>query len=597
MNLSIQLKIVLWLILILSHNLLAAKSATATILSQNLLSDRLSNTLADFAVELAATDNSQQALQLFDRAVELALALNEPTDKVTALSAIAGKMSEVGERDRAFQLLERAVKFIPEEDYVGLSAIAVDIAKVDKTERSLQLFDRALQLHQTFAKQQDPSQDPYYTEQNLVPVVANIAKAGQTERALQVTQTISSPLRKAEALNEIATTLIDTGKLEEAKQILFKALEIAEQINDTIYAYEANGSCGNEKFALLSKIGTNLSVLAQLDRALKIATHISNCSSANGEYTENYQIWTFTGILSHLTSVEQAKQTWSSSSNVSNSQIQSAIALKLIEMGETDLALNIAEKIDAQVPSGTDFNYPFFSGAKEDELINIAFKLAQVGEIDLSEKIVEKIYEPLKKEVKALIGIPIAAKLDRENKTEEATALLSQSLQLPQILPDPKRDFDDYNLYKTRDIRRQIAVELSKIGRVDRGLEIVQTIKDNEYWQQDVLAKMTLALAQKGEVERALEIVQKIPDGLDSQKYEAIAIIAPKLIEMGKIDRGIELAQTSQNEEIINSVAQQLAKLGKVSEGEQILQSISDDSINKSKALADFAARLIENGP
>jgi tetratricopeptide (TPR) repeat protein len=594
MTSSIQLKITLWLILICSNTLLITKNATAARLPQNGSFDRPMNVLADLAVELAATDNRQQALQLFDRAVELALALNEPTDKIAVLSDIAAKMTEVGENERASQLLERAVKFVPEDDYVGLSAIAVDIAKAGKTDRALQIFDRAVQLYQTFVKQQDPNEDPYYKEESLVSVVANIAKAGQTDRALQVTQTFSSPLRKAEALNEIATNLIDSGKLEEAREPLSQALELANKVNDTIYAYEANGSCANYKFALLSRIGTNLSVLAQLDRALKIATNIYNCYSANGEYKEEYQIWAFTGILSHLANVEQVKQTWSSASAVSDSSIWSAIALKLIEMGETDLALTIAEKIDAEVPSGTEFNYPFFSGAKEDELINIAFKLAEVGAIDLSEKIVDKIHEPLKKEVKALIAIPIAAKLDRENKTEEATALFSQSLQLSPIFVDPQV-FDDYNSYKTKDIRRRIAIELSKIGRVERALAVAKTVNE-EYWQRETLAQMALTLAQKGEIEPALEISQTIPDGLYWQKYEALAIIAPKLIELGRIDRGIELAKTSQSEEIQISVAHKLVKLRKIAEGEQILQSLPDESINKAKAMADFAVLLIQNG-
>lgn len=632
MTSSIRSTIALWLILILPHNLLAANSATGGILSQNSSAYHPAEILTDLAVELAAADNLPQASQLFDRSVEVALAIEEPTERITTLKAIAAKMSAVGENPRALAVLEQVVKLVPKDDYLALSAIALDISKVGKKERSLQLFNRAIKLYQISIKKADRTQDLYFRDSGLVNVIVNLAEAGQIKRALQVTQRLPSPLSKAEALNGIATALIAAGQIEAAKEPLDRSLQIASKIadDDIRYTYQSNGSCGNEKFALLVKIADNLSLLSQFDRALNIATKIYGCGSASGDYSADYQLAAFTAILNHFTNKERVKKTWNAARSTAikgdKGPIWSAIALKLIDLGETNLAFNIAEKIAAEVPSGITL-YPPFIGGKEEELIKIAFQLAKIGDIERSPKIVEKIDQPFRSEVKALTAIPIAGKLYQQNRTEEANNLLSQSLQLPQINPDPQRSFDDYNLTKTRDIRRQIVVELVKIGQVERALQISQTINE-EYWQKSVIAQISSTLAEKGDVATAFQVAQKISSSVDlgeflktiapklttkeqvesalqiaqkilvdreiadSWKDEAIALMAPKLIEVGEIDRGLQLAQTRKSEDVGINVARQLAKIGKPAQAWQILQSLPEKSSKKAEAIADLAVQL-----
>jgi tetratricopeptide (TPR) repeat protein len=625
MTVPIRPAIALWLTLLLPGNLVASP-----ILAQNPAFDRPADTIADLAVKLAATNNRQQALQLFDRSVSVALAVKDRAERRTALVAVAAKMGTVGEKERAFTVLEQAVKLVPEEDYLVLSAIAVDMAKLGKTQRALQLFNRAVKLHQKIAKKDYPTQDSYFKDGQLVEIVINIAQAGQIKRALQITRTLPSPLSRAEAFNGIATTLIATGNIDSAKAPLSQALQIASKIadEDVRYTYLSNGSCGNQKFDLLVKVGQNLSLMAQFDQALKVATKIYGCGSANGESTQDYQVWAFTGILTHFTKIEQVKQTWNSASkitsNLEKAKIWSAIAIKLVEIGEIDLAFNIAEKIADKVPSGLTLDPPYTSGSKEPELTAIAFKLAEVGATPKSQELVERIDKAFRSEVKALIAIPVAKKLYQQGQSDAANTLLAQSLQLPQITPDPQRGYDDYKLSQTRSIREKIAIELAKIGQIDRALTITQSIRE-EYWEPNTLAQIASALAETGDVESAFKLAPKIRTSVDlvnfiktiapklttkeqvslalpildkiiadreiaaSWKDEAIAVIAPKLIEVGESDRGLELAKTTKSADVWLQVVQKLAKSGKISESLQIVESLLENSPKKAEAIADLA--------
>src|SRR5919199_4390691 len=109
--------------------------------------------LAHLAVKLAATENMEQALPLFDRAVQVTQAIPDQGSKIRALSAIALKLAAVGE-----------------------------------TKRSQQLFDQAVQL----TKKTSSTFDMYAQGSALRDVIIQIAQAGQTQRALPLTKTLSS---------------------------------------------------------------------------------------------------------------------------------------------------------------------------------------------------------------------------------------------------------------------------------------------------------------------------------------------------------------------------------------------------------------------
>jgi tetratricopeptide (TPR) repeat protein len=625
-NLPIRASIALWLILSFPVNCIAAKIPSSIVAEPS-----TTDSIADLAVKLAATDNRQQASQLFDRAVSVALETKDLAEQRAALIAIASKMAAVGEKKRAYSTLERAVKTVPEENTVELSAIAVDIAKVGQTKRAIQLFNRAVKLQKIYISRDSPTSDAYFKENSLVKIIIDMAKAGQIKRALQLNRTLSSELSQAEVFNGLATVAIASGNMDAAKQYLSQALRITSKIadEDNRYIYLSNGSCGNEKFALMVQIGQNLSLIGQFDRALKVAERVYGCSSATEESTQEYQLSAFTAILNHFTKIEQVKQTWNSASKITRGLSEKAgiwekIALKLLELGEVDLAFNIAEKIADTIPSGLKLDPPYTSGSKEPKVIAIAFKLAQVGAPEKARQLVEKLDKSFQAEAKALISIPLAQKLDREGKSTQANTLLEQSLNLPQFTPDSGRVFDDYRLIQTRDVRQKIAVELAKIGRLERALAITQSITE-EYWPQYTITQIASALAETGDVKSAFQVAAKINSSSElvsflktiapkltnkeqveltlpilskiladkeygaSWKNDAIAIVAPKFVEVGESDRGIDLAKTTKSEDVWISVALQLAKVGKNEQALEIIQSIPENSPKKAEAIADLA--------
>ena len=256
-----------------------------------------------FTVELARMDNPQQAKQLFERAIQIARKIEDKPEKTRVLSDIALHLAQAGQ-----------------------------------TQRSKQLFDEAIKLSRATSKY---ASEQYYEEEALRDTITKIARSGQSQYALQIARSLRSKLSKAEALNDITTVLLEAGQKDLAQKTLSESLNLAQSITeDDNSAYQANGSCANYKFAVLSKIAGNLSLTAQLDRGLKVASQVESCSSGIGESGEDYQTWAYLGILGHLGKIEQLQQTWQSarsiSQNIEKANVGSAIAVKSIEMGNKD---------------------------------------------------------------------------------------------------------------------------------------------------------------------------------------------------------------------------------------------------------------------
>jgi tetratricopeptide (TPR) repeat protein len=201
------------------------------------------------AIQLLLSNNLELSLPLFNRAIQVAETIPEKSAKSQALATIALKLSEA-----------------------------------KQTQRSQQLFDRAIQV-----ANQIPSDQVQPRQEALRDISIQLAQAGQIPRSLQLVKTISSEFRKAQALNTIATILVDRGNVRQAKAVLVEAAQFARGIHGD-YAYESNGSCGNDKFEVLSKIAGSLSVLSQFDQALRIANSVKGCGSATGEMSQDYQV-------------------------------------------------------------------------------------------------------------------------------------------------------------------------------------------------------------------------------------------------------------------------------------------------------------------
>ena len=555
--------------------------------------DLKSNTVADLAVELATTGNLEQALQLFDRALQRAEAIENQMEKTQTLSAIALKLAEVGQPGRSLQVFDQLVQQIPSEtkEYYG----------------------------------------GYFPDNALRDVAIQMAQAGHLDRALEAVRPISSGLAKMEALNGIATVLIDIGDLELAQSTVSEALQLVDSIPEFSSAYTSNGSCANLKFAVLSQIAEKLSLLAQVDRALDVARGLRGCHAAIGVLGSEYQAWAFMGILGHLADVDGVEQIWQSAQTMpialEKIKVWSAIAVKLVQLGEPEFAVSIAERIAAEnlaaTASFTEAEIQAQS-AKEGALRDIALQLAEGKDRESAVKVAEMLERPLMQtETKALIDIAIADALQAQGNPEGAERLLSQNLPLPQTsapngTPNDTR-YENSSLAK-------IAVALAQIGQIDRALEILPTI-EGEYTRSEARKGIMVTLAEAGQVDHALRLNQEkdllhilesiapqitnleqieqvlhlietsgIHDGWRMNSY---AFVAPKLIELGQIEQGKQLAQAivegeglrGRIKQLANTIAQ-LAAAGEVDWALQFVDTLEDATF-QAELTAAIAAQLI----
>ncbi|HAX79899.1 MAG TPA: hypothetical protein DCY88_29710 [Cyanobacteria bacterium UBA11372] len=554
--------------------------------------------LPDLATEIAATGNLELASQLFARAVQVAETIEDKATKINALSAIAIKLGEVGQ-----------------------------------TQKANLIFDRAIQV----SKQTDDNFTLYYQEPARRDIAIAMAKAGIIQRALQFIETINSDFRQAEALNAIAPILAENGETEQARQILLKALSKARGITGD-YAYEANGSCGNDKFEVLSKIAANLSLLNQFDTALEVAKSVTGCSSANGDSSEDYQAWAYLGILANMANAEQVKPTWIGSQTMQNGSekmpVWSQIGQKLAAMGEVDLALTVAEKISQEFQTVTAINSGLDLrefGEKERSLSRIAIELAKKQQFETALKIAQTIQELTpeqeaavkqfnlqtqpsikaltlgeiareyakigkiepalqlvnsigNQEGKALGIIAIAQGLQTTGQAAQADKLLSQNLQPPAIPPTD-------NFEANQSISR-IAVALVTVGKVDQALQIAQSIK-NDTTKEQAIANIASQLSEMGQMERAFQIANAVNSV--GFKQEALNKIAAKYLELGQLEQASQVTKlipADSNIDILANLADGFAKAGKTEQALQVAQTIANDSV-KAIAIANVAAMLV----
>jgi tetratricopeptide (TPR) repeat protein len=411
------------------------------------------------------------------------------------------------------------------------------------------LFNKAVMLQQKYGGKDEAER--YYREENLVKIVEKMADARQFEAALAVTKRLSDKLRRAEALNAIATKLIALGKLEQAQSPLSEALTIAQRISDEniSYSYMSNGSCGNYKFEVLSKIAQNLSLMGQLEQALATATKIYGCSSASGDDQQAYRVWAFSGILKPLKAPVQIRQAWQSAQTIKpeymdRGNVWGEIAIKLAEVHETNLAYDIAQRLTT---------IEFFDGLRDPAdlsdrqkiLQTIAMKLAEEGDIEKAQQLVKTIRpSDVELEAQAIILLEMANKLDSKTQAMSVKALRSQAVELTQRIVAQKSlsvTSDDRRL----EFRGQLAKSLTQQGQIDRALKLTNTVQTPAH-RARIISQIALALAETGSVTRALTLVQSIEDA--AVKNSALSDIASFLGAAGNSQPALDIAQMINNE-------------------------------------------------
>ncbi|AKG20587.1 tetratricopeptide repeat protein [Calothrix sp. 336/3] len=528
------------------------------------------------------------------------------------------------------KILEKSINIaqkIPDDDKKNqtLSEIAVKLAKAGEKQRSLQIFDQLIKL----VNPKNLSE----REEAIQNISIKMAQAGFVDQALDLGKKSPSNLIKAQTFNEISLILLEAGQISQAKKILEEALQYARLITGNYY-YEANGSCANYKNEVLSKIAINLSLQSQINQGLSIAQTISSCSSASGDYTQDYQAWAFLGILNHLQQVEPIKQTWYASQKISSpaekAQVWSKIAIKMVDLGETSFALSIGKKLSREIPpvreisSYSDIN-TFI--VREKSLVEIGIKLAQKQKfsagmeiaqtmienkeslpellqdylsyptptnivlIEIAKRMTEakKLPDALKiinnmrdKNTKMIAQIAVADELQKSGKKSQA-AQIFQALSLPQV-PIKLSKYEDYHIF------HKIAVALVMAKQTEKAMQLVN-LMGNETAKESTLTDMGMQLADLGEIPLALNLVKKLP-GAGSQQSVNRKIVG-KLIEQGKLEQALQItiSQLESDSSLISQIAEKFASGGKKEQAIATVEKITDQE-SQAKAFAAIALML-----
>ncbi len=511
--------------------------------------------------------------------------------------------------ERAIQIAEAIPTFT--ERTQALLTIARRLREVNQVSRSQQLIERAIQL--SLDRVSEPVKDDYdkvRQQEDLAIVSAQLAEAGQVDRALQLVKIrISSNLRKGQALNKIAVAVAHQGNTQQARELLSEAVRSVKGDTED-YAYESNGSCGNEKFAIFSDIAKSLSLVSELDQALQVAETIWGCNSASGDAAQYYQAWAYLGILSHLETVEQLQQIWNSAKqmpqapNVSGDPVERLmtwheLADKLIDLGEIPLALSITTQLStlSKVKDDTrTYIYPeFLVEMGQKNLQKTALKLAKKRQFEAALQVTQLLADaPSRQDIvrKEIAGqLAHTKQLDKAmqvaNSVSDTTMRTRSKLAIVENLQKVGLTAQADTLFESLIpmLTPESAPELIAIGQRDRALNLIAKLAGQSDAHQRILIETALQFVNLNQFKPALELSSKLKE--NGNRHPVLLAIAAQQVKLGQLDQAMELALSLKNsshwelppqrDRLLASIANEFVRSGQFEKARQAAEEISED--------------------
>ncbi|MFN2595918.1 MAG: tetratricopeptide repeat protein [Pyrinomonadaceae bacterium] len=194
------------------------------------------------------------------RAIEIARSVYYEVERIDALVDVANAAARSGDTLSASQALSYALAetrkniFDPEQDTKtrALVSIALAYKQNGQPERASGVLGQAEKVAYTIGK-------PGFKDSGLSQVALAYAQFGDSGKALQVTQEMSSPWSntKSNTLASIASFMLDAGQREKAVAVLSQAAQVAKNIDCTYFKYEISvRSCYGDKAGYFLKIAS-----------------------------------------------------------------------------------------------------------------------------------------------------------------------------------------------------------------------------------------------------------------------------------------------------------------------------------------------------
>ncbi len=401
--------------------------------------------------------------------------------KIWMLAEIAGQYAEVGQKDKAAELLAQALPLVQDisddcNKPKPIAAIARQYAAAGQEAKSSQLLAQAIQMAKT-AKGCSSNDDVL---ENLGDIAEWYWENQQYDQALQILRELDDDTMKAVALAYYAPKLAEVGRANQATAVLAEALQIAQTIDKTASKAVALSRIADHTI----KLGHNAQAVKVLDQLLQTAQNV------NDDF-----------YVSRLVD----------------------IAGKYIQVGKKTQAIKVLSQALSNAQTIENSFFKIY-------LAQIAVQYAKAGQLDQALQVVQTL-DNTNSKVHALVEI--AGEYVGENQKVKANELLSQALELSQTLNDSAN--------KAGALSR-IARHYAEAGQLDQALQIVKTISDAEQ-KASVLNVISDHYVQTGQLEQAIRVAQTI-DNNTRYKVIALLQVADRYAEAGKLEQAIRVTQT-----------------------------------------------------
>jgi len=211
-----------------------------------------------------------------DKAAEVlsqALQVAKTTNNIYLLTEIGGKYIEAGQNNKASEVLSQALQVVKTiEDASSkanaLTEIAGSYAAVGQKDQASEVLSQALQLVKTIKGAEDRNVFPN-SSTILQQIVGKYAAVGQYNQALQVAKTIKDAEYKVRTLVELAGSYAAVGQKNKASEILSQALQAAKTIKDA-----------DLKGTILEQISVSYAAVGQYNQALQVTRTIRDANLA-----------------------------------------------------------------------------------------------------------------------------------------------------------------------------------------------------------------------------------------------------------------------------------------------------------------------------
>jgi tetratricopeptide (TPR) repeat protein len=519
----------------------------------------------DFMAELSTNSASSS---LFNRAIFMAQAIADPLERIQALTSIARRLTEVHQPAKAKQIIDQVMHIA--------HSIPVESAR-NQYEASRQ-------------------------EEPFIAISAQIADAGFIDQALALVRSrISTKLNQGLALNKIAVAAARHGKTQQAKKLLSEAVRSIKGASED-NVYQSNGGCENDKFQAFSEIAKSLSLVSELDQALKVTESIWGCTSASGDWSQSYQAWAYLGILSQIETVQEVKIIWASAQRmpqnpkviqdpIERASTWSAIAVKLIQLNEIPLALSIATEV-SQIPH-PQYEILGFPESQQLGLQEIAAAFAAKQQFEAALQVKDLIKNDFRKNL-ALRAIAaqlaragkLPQALELANSISDATLRTKSKLLIVRNLNEMGLRAQAKTLFESLipELTPEVAPELVAIEQSARALEFVAKLDPDK--QASIILDTARQLIDVGQLESAQRLANMLK--YRGEREDILRAIALRQIKLGQLDQALNLVLPLQDiltlrdpitrTSLLTSIAQGFARSGQSSKALQAATAISTTS-------------------